>query len=377
MKRKKILFLITKSNFGGAQRYVFDLATNLDPDRYEVAVAFGPGGELARRLRRERVRTLPIPTLANSAGLFGDLQAFGAILQLLWRERPDVLHVNSGKAGVMGALAGRVLFVPRIVFTAHGWAFNEDRPEWQKFLLKLLHALTVVCSHAAIAVSHAAKRELAFPLLTKNMRVIHNGRREPTFVPRERARETCIERSWELAPYARDPWSATVAELHPTKHHDVMLRAMKIVKTNTPRARHLIIGSGVEEARLRKLIKEYGLTEHVFLLGQLDDAARYLAAFDLFVLPSRSEAFPYALVEACFAGLPIVASEVGGIPELLADGRAGVLVPQGDVPALAHAYISLIENESRRAGYARAAEARASHFSLPRMVAETVHVYEE
>ena len=128
-QRKKVLYLITKSNFGGAQRYVYDLATALPREKYEAVVAFGgtgaPGskpGQLAEMLGEANVSTVYLHALGRDYSIM-DVRSFFEILQLIKIESPDVLHLNSSKAGGLGALAGRLCHVPQIIYTANGWPF--------------------------------------------------------------------------------------------------------------------------------------------------------------------------------------------------------------------------------------------------------------
>src|SRR3989338_2948675 len=125
--KKKVLFLITKATWGRAQKYVYDLATNLSKDQFEPIVAFGEYGRLQQLLNETKIETRRIPSLGRDIALVSDISSFFQILNCLWRVRHDVVHLNSSKAAALGALAARILFVPKIVFTVHGWPFKEDR----------------------------------------------------------------------------------------------------------------------------------------------------------------------------------------------------------------------------------------------------------
>ena len=186
--RKKILFLITKSNWGGAQRYVFDIASNLDKERFEAVVALGGDGMLAQELKKHHVRVIHIENLVRDISLFRELRAITELWRIIRAERPDVLHINSSKAGGLGALIGRIAQVPSIIFTAHGWAFNEDRSPLSRCLIKILHACTVLLSHITVAVSETLKAQLNIPFLQKKMIVIHNGRTITSLLGRNEAR---------------------------------------------------------------------------------------------------------------------------------------------------------------------------------------------
>src|SRR4051812_28358025 len=121
MAKIKILFAVTKGNWGGAQKYVYDLATSLPPADFEVSAMFGESGELKKRLDEKQIPVHSISALSRDIKIWSDLKAFGQIYQILRRERPDVLHLNSPKMGLLGALAGRLVGVKKIIYTSHGW----------------------------------------------------------------------------------------------------------------------------------------------------------------------------------------------------------------------------------------------------------------
>ncbi len=373
--KKKVLFLITKSNWGGAQRYVYDLAVGLPKDDFDVVVALGGDGPLATKLRAAGIKVISIPSLQRDVSLTKELRSLREISDIIEVEHPDILHINSSKAGVYGALIGRIRRVPKIIFTAHGWAFNEDRPFWQRLIVKKLHWLTVLFSHHTIAVSEEVKRQMNWPFSRAKMTVIYNGRDIKYLKSREDARATLIEHEPKLQKYRDDFWSMTIAELHPVKRHDAVIKSMKEVVRRWPHTRHLIISGGQDEVYLRRLIKALELEDNVFLLGQVDEAAQYLKAADLFVLASRSEAMPYVIIESCIAGLPIVATAVGGIPEVIENGKSGLLTEPLDNKALFEAIFELRTNEQKRLLLAEGALKRSQEFTFSKTLNKTLDLY--
>ena len=169
---------------------------------------------------------------------------------------------------------------------------------------------------------------------------------------------------------------ATVANLRPEKGHDVLLRAAALVRRQVPDVRFRLIGDGPEQAALRALASGVGVTDIVEFLGHREDVPALLADADVFAFPSRTEAFPNGLIEAMAAGLPVVASAVGGMLELIEHDRNGLLVPAGDEHALAAAIINVIGHESRADALGDAARATiASRYSFERMVASFTDLY--
>lgn len=373
--KKKILFLITKSNFGGAQHYVFDLATNLDTKTFEVVVALGGTGRLYDELIKKGVRVIALNALERDFSLTKEMEATRELWHIIKSERPDILHINSSKAGGLGAFIGRLLFVPKIIFTAHGWAFNEKRPWWQKVIIKILHALTIFLAHTTIAVSKMTKQQMNFPGTQGKMSVVHNGKTVQKLYSRAFARSFFAEYVPILRDHTDDFWSVTIGELHPIKQHEVTIRALAEVTNQNQNICHIIIGDGERRAYLESLVRKLGLEHVVFFTGNILDASLYLKAFDLFILASRSEAMPYVITEACIAGLPIIASKVGGIPEVVRHEKEGLLFPQGDVGALTKCYTQLLSDPELRNTLAQNALLRSQDFTLEKMVRDTVKLY--
>lgn len=364
----KILYVITKSNWGGAQKYVYDLAVAAKGAGNEVAVALGGDGILVDKLRAAEVRVVSVPELGRDVRLLADLHAFRFLKKLFKEEAPDVVHLNSSKIGFLGALAGRRARVPRIVFTAHGWAFNEERPYLARLALIFLYWCTILLSHVTITVSYAVRRQmLPLPLMRGKMTVIHNGLREPTtFLEKAAARK-----SLGLPPDALIV--GTIAELHPVKGTADAIRA---VAENSLPIHFAIIGEGELHSDLTALIGAYHAEDRIELLGAKDDAAQYLKAFDIFLLASHSEACPYVLLEAGAARLPVVATRAGGIPEIIKDNETGLLVPPRYPSMIASALKTLAEDPKlgEKLGEHLARHVRNS-FSIDRMRNDTIALY--
>lgn len=344
-KPKKVLFLITKSNWGGAQRYVYDLATALNRNEFEPVVALGGNGTLVDMLHHAGIRTITIKSLVRDVDAKQELTLVRELYSIFRTEKPDVLHLNSSKAGAMGAFVGRLARVRRIIFTAHGWAFNEDRPFWQRLIIKAIHYATVVLSHHTIAVSSGMMREMNWPGVQTKMSVINPGRSIGVMFTKAEAREKIVDFFPALLSYQNDPWLVCVAELHPIKRHQVLFEAVRSLTATNPHLRLICIGDGQLRTSLEAWVKDRGMAEHIFVVGSLHEAARFLKAFDLFVLASKSESYGYVLHEAGLAGLPIVATNVGGITDIVTDNKTGLLIPPDNSPALAGALSSILTDD--------------------------------
>lgn len=377
-KRPKILYVITKGNWGGAQRYVFDLATSLthsqstfQAGKPDIAVIYGSPGKLPGELENHGIRTIQIKSLKRDVNPLLDLQSFKALLKIFREEKPDIVHLNASKIGGLGALAARLAGVPKIIFTAHGWAWNEDRPFISKTLIILAHWLTIILCHKTIAVCEAIKKQaVKLPLVGEHkIVVVPNGIDPITFEEKTTAR-------LKIGGGSEKIWIGTVAELHKNKGLDILIDAFAATNHESHNAALYIIGEGEERKSLEKQIKSLGLSNRIHLVGFISDAERLLKAFDVFVLPSRTEAFPYVILEAGLAQLPIVASAVGGIPEIIKNLKTGLLVKRGDRNELASILELLVTDSALVAEIGQGIRKKVeNNYSKNVMVEKTLSVY--
>lgn len=375
-KPRKVLFLITKSNWGGAQRYVYDLATNLDKNKFEPVVALGGDGTLVTMLENAHVRVIKLTQMRNDASLKNAWQNFRELLKIVRQEKPTVLHLNSSIAGLLGAIVGRLAFVPKIIFTAHGWAFNEDRSFGQRLIIKCLHYLTVLLAHRTIAVSSAIVKQMNWPGVRSKMKIINPGRTIGPMYERSDARTKIIDFCPTLAKFSSDQWIVSIAELHPIKRHLVMIEALAAVIKKQPSTRLILIGEGTERSNIENKITKLGLQDNIFLLGNIVEAARFLKAFDLFVLASKSESYGYVLVEAGLAQVPIITTNVGGTTDIVENTNEGILIKPDDVSALTAAILITSQNDTQTSDRVNALYNKLHNRTVTKMIQQTESLYE-
>jgi len=381
--KKKILIAITKANWGGAQKYVFDLATNLSKDQFEVTVLVGQGGTLLEKLKTCGVRMISLSELGRDIRPTSDRQAFRELKKILLTENFDILHLNSSKMGLFGALAGQLVGVKKIIFTAHGWAFNEDIGWLKKFGFKILQWLTVMLAHQTICVSESTKRQISgWPFLKNKLAVIYNGINDIKFLDLQTAREALLSRienqSLKTELLSQSLWAGTIGELHKNKGQTFLISAWAELQNEVPDLPPLfIIGEGEERQWLEKLVREKKLTEKVFLLGQIPNASDYLKAFNLFILPSITEGLPFVVLEAGKASCAVVASRVGGLPEIITNGENGILVRKKNVGDLKQAISQILFDSQKMAYFGHNLEQKIElGFSQAKMIRETIKMYQ-
>ncbi|TSC83648.1 MAG: hypothetical protein G01um101417_459 [Parcubacteria group bacterium Gr01-1014_17] len=381
--KKKVLFLVTKGNWGGAQRYVFDLATALPKERFEAVVACGEqsrttngdGNALSEKLKIAGVRCERVPSLGPDIS-FADIGTFQEIFRLLKTEQPDILHLNSSKAAGLGALAARLQqhFI-KIIFTVHGWPFNEQRQFIERAAIFLLSWLTALLSHTVIVICRADEklgRQLWF--VKKKIRLIHNGIKPFSTIERNEARTTLI-------PNARPDTIliVTIAELTKNKGLAYALRAVATLahEKDLPPFQYVIIGEGELRSALEKIILENNLSVIARLAGFIPDARTLLSGADIFLLPSLKEGLPYALLEAGVACVPVVATNVGGISDIIDDMQSGILLRAKREKEIADALRFLMTNHKKRDAFGVALKQKVlSEFGFEKMLVKTLVVYD-
>ncbi len=373
----KILYIITKSNWGGAQRHVFDLASHAKKNGQDVVVAIGGEGMLRDKLREASIATRSIGSLRRDIKLTDEFISLRDIYKIIKSEKPDILHLHSPKAGGLGAVAGRLRGVKKIVFTVHGWAFNEDRPLYQKVLIGFFSWLIMLFSTHVITLSEKETGQTQmFPLVSSKIRMVPLGISPPIFFGTTSARLFFQSKIGE--PLEKKIVLGTISELHPNKGLIYAINAFAEVIQKFPTLIFFIIGNGQQQASLEALIKEKGLEKKVILLGYVENAAEYLKAFNIFMLPSVKEGLPYALIEAGYASLPVLATAVGGIPEIIDDMKSGVLIQPRKSSEIAHALEFLLSHKNIQREYGHNLHEKVkAKFNIEAMLVKNMQIYSE
>lgn len=381
--RIRILQVIT-SLAGGAGLQVCQLAQHLDARRFDVRLAFGPGYPLDALVVARGIAHHELPwtrRLAPLALARGTLR----LAQLLGRERFDIVHTHCSIAGALGrplaywqrGAARR----PRVLFTVHAFASRPWQPAWrQRAALAVERALDRCTDHYCVS-THAVRAALCAKGIAPPGRVsviplgIEHGPADPARLadPHARARARC---DLGLAPDAFAIGAA--GRLEEQKGFAHLIRALPMIRQAVPQAVLVIVGAGPLANALARAARSAGVAHATHFTGWRDDLPALLPGFDLFCLPSLWETFGYVLPEAMAAGVPVVASEVEGIPEVLGHGRLGVLVPPANSAALARAIVALAHDAPRRTRLAEAARRHAlDEYSLQTMIGRYEVLYQK
>ena len=359
--RPRILLLVTLAEVGGAQTYVTLLIPGL-VEEFDVTVAASGPGPLREAVEAAGARYVPLQHVRRAVSLWHDPLGLVELIRLCRSERPLIVHANSSKAGVLGRIAAWLARVPVRIFTVHGWAFAQY--------------------HGAASTLYLWLDRLVRPLTTQFICVAQSTREAGI------AARTCRPQTTSVIPNAVDvaatsrasldgnpPRVVSVGRLKEPKDFVGLVQALSVADVPYSAA---IVGDGPDRELVEEAIRGHAVEDRVALLGERDDVAAQLAQSDVFVLASRSEGMPLSVLEAMAAGLPVVATAVGGVPELVVSGETGLLVPPGDIDALAAALRTVLSDAQLRRAMGDAGRARAQQlFDLPGFRAAHVRLYRE
>ena len=329
-QRPRLLILVTLAEVGGAQAYVSLLLPALTG--FDVTVAAHGPGPVEEAARSAGLPFVPLRHVRRALHPWRDLLGLVELFRLCRQVRPEIVHANSSKAGVLGRVAAVLARVPIRIFTVHGWAFAAHQGLagrlylWAERLMRPLTTLAICVSENERALGLSARTCSA-----QKTAVVYNAVETTPVVERQ---ETPL------------PRVVSVGRFKYPKDFGTLIEAL--AKLDRPFFAQLV-GDGPDRAELEAATRRHHLSASVEFLGEREDVPALLAAADIFVLSSRSEGLPISVLEAMSAQLPVVGSAVGGVPELVLEGETGLLVPSGDAEALADALSSLLsDGELRR-----------------------------
>lgn len=376
-EKRRIFCVVTQGEEGGAQRFVAQLAQHLDADRFMMHVVWGDRSESAlARVLPAHVTHATSKYLVRNISILRDMRAISELRRQIAHFQPDIVLCVSSKAGFIGSRAARGLrySMPelKVIYRIGGWTFNDPWPAWKRQLYIWLERISARWKDV-IVLNNSHDLDQAHRLgITPRSKVvkIYNGLDAyMPFIVKDTARSFLDSRVPQTSRGVSYDWLiGTVANLYTTKDIPTLIGAASRVGGNV---RFVVIGDGPQRKTLEHLIERYGLEDRFFLLGRVRDAWKYLSGLDVFVLPSVKEGFPWALLEAMAAKIPVVATSVGAVPEMIEDNVSGILCKPGDAEQIAHGIVRLLSSDKLRQDLAIDAHQQVlNKFSLREMIAK-------
>ena len=378
---------------GGSAQNTLLTALNHDPQSYSVCLLKGSAGESAMTeaetelvnqqlaaAKKQGIEITNLLSLVRRISPFNDLKAFVSIFRMLHTCKPDIVHTHTSKAGILGRLAAWVVRVPIIIHTPHGHVFYGHFGRSLSRIFLRIERLLGRITHHQIALTPEEGNDYLNLGVSKpgNSSVIHSG------VDVHRFSKGAKKRTMKREELAISPDSLVIGYvgwLIPIKGVNYLVTAMAKVAEEHPKSLLVLVGKGddksEEEVRIKKQVANLDLTDRVRFLGWRPDVDELMGCFDIFVLPSLNEGMGRVLVEAMAAGVPIVASRIGGIPDLVKDGKNGVLVRPADATALEKIISDLLADEEKRNRMAEAGKKMCRSYSTEAMVGKIDDLYRE
>lgn len=385
--RRTVIHVITQLDRGGSARNTFSTVLGHDRDRFRVGLVYGrstarseaEAAQLAadlEELRQAGVALLEVPSLVREIRPLRDARATLALWWLFRKERPALVHTHTSKAGAIGRVAAWLAHIPVVIHTPHGHIFYGYYGRVMSGVMRLFEqALARITDRIVTLTDRGAQEHVQYRIAGPEKFVtIPSGITLSAF---QSVRVDPVAQRKEMGVPAEGLVIGTVGRLVPIKGHVWLLRAAPLVLAEFPQATFVFVGEGPLLSRLQQLAAELGISGHVMFLGARLDVPECLAALDVFAFPSINEGMGRALIEAMAVGLPVVATRVGGIPDVVADGETGVLVPPRDEAALAGALLGLLRDPRRRQTYGQAARrSMDERFDVEAMVGAIDRLYE-
>jgi len=369
----KVLQVLVGGNWAGGAAVVHPFVKRLIEEGYEVWVLCLTD-EVARRFKEIGARTIQSNRWNRQIAL-SDISAFLELIKICRLHRFDIVHAHTSKGGLFGRLAAFLMRVPIIIYTVHGFTFNEFSPALQKLFYAFLEILASPFCDLTIAVSNGHRRLAVRYKLVRPGRIItiHNGIDVKCF-------RTDLNRDYRSKMFSCPAGSilvGTVGRLVASKGPEYLLRAIPSVIDRYPQARIVFIGAGPQQAELIALSKRLGVSEFCEWLGFRWDIPELLACLDVFVLPSPREGLSVAIIEAMASARPIVATDITGNRDLIDSGLNGILVEPGNPLALSNAIIDLIANREFAKTIGNRARKRVEQsFTVDKMVERNLQAYD-
>jgi glycosyltransferase involved in cell wall biosynthesis len=373
MKKVNILH-VAATTTGGVGLNILLLAKYLNKERFAISVAVALGSPLDEEFRKQGVEIYPIHMsrephcLRNIVGLY-------ELWKLIGSKKFAIVHTHTSVGGALGRIAAKARRVPIVLWTIHGWAFNYPMGILSQRVFRLIERFLDYFTDHYVAVSRDM-REVGIQAgvtIPEKVSIIYHGiESEPWNTPKH---DDNLREVWGIG---EDIFSVVgnIARLEPQKAIDDFLKAARIVKEQIPNVKFLVVGDGPLRAHMERLAAQLGIADNVFFTGWQKDVPAYLDMFDVLCISSRWEGFPFLLLEAMTSKTPVVATRGGGIPEMVEDGKTGLLVPPASPAALAQGIIKLITNKGRAQEMGEASKKRVQQqFSIAQMINQYEKLY--
>jgi glycosyltransferase involved in cell wall biosynthesis len=374
----RIIHIHTLPVISGSGLNTYLTMSGMDRATFEVELACAPGGRLIDLIRGRGMKVRLFKNLVQPLNPLKDLLGLIDLTRFLRKKRYHIVHTHNSKAGFIGRLAAKWAGVPIIVHTVHGFSFHDSEPAWRQILFRNLERLASRWCDKMVFISQplidwALRDRIAG---REKILKIYSGIELDHFKPVLDEEKRAFKKEWGIEEEA--PVVGMVSKLWEGKGHTTLIHAFEALKAEIPEAVLVIVGEGYLRDPLADLVNRLGLKDSVLFTGFQMDVRRIIATFDVAVLPSFFEGMGRVLLEAMAMAKPVVASSVGGIPDLVHHGKNGLLVTPGSVSELKSGLLTLIRDKDLAKEMGKEGRKRISEeFSASRMAQSIEKLYRE
>ncbi|MGL5560174.1 MAG: glycosyltransferase family 4 protein [Paraclostridium dentum] len=374
MKKIKVLH-ITQATIGGTLEYLKLFFNNIDKDKYEVNLVCPNYGPMKSEIENIGVK-VHVVDMSRDINVKDDLKSFIELKKIIKKLNPDIVHLHSSKAGVLGKLAAYLNKKP-CIYNAHGWAFSMNVNNKKKKIYALIEKYTSIFCNKIVNISNY-EYELAkkYKIANENKMVtIYNGIDINKFNNSKYEKEKVLE---ELNIPSNSFVVGMVARISEQKDPESFIRIAKKLCDQLENVYFVLVGDGELRPKIDSMIKTYRIEDKVKITGWVDDVNKYISIFDVGILTSKWEGFGLVLTEYMAASKPIVASNVGGIPELIVDKYNGFLVEKNKDDEFVKCILELNSNIELRTIYVQnSLKQLESKFNIKKLVEMHDEIYKE
>jgi len=384
----KILHIITRLDMGGSAQNTL-LGCRELCGKYEIILVHGLSresrmtdaekqvvNEKIEAARRQGVEIIPLPSMVRSIRPVKDFKALLSLVRLVLKEKPDIVHTHSSKDGILGRLAARIAGAPQIIHTPHGHVFYGHFGAFASKIFLWIEKIFSRFTDRVVALTDGEKDDYINLSVCppEQLFKIHSGVDVKKFM---NANGNRVEKRRSLGLDQNEPVIGFVGWLLPIKGPDYLLKAMDYVWRGHPETSLIMVGKGDMDVELRAEALKKNANGKIKFLGWREDIDEIMPLFDMLVLPSLNEGMGRVLVEAMAAGKPVVASRVGGIPDLVRHEETGYLVPPADEEALAEGIKKLLDDPEKARQMGQRGKEYCHQFSLEAMIERLDNLYSE
>jgi glycosyltransferase involved in cell wall biosynthesis len=384
----KILHIITRLDMGGSAQNTLLTCKELS-GKFETILVHGLSHESGmsdlekkivedgiEKAKAQGVKVIPLPSLVRSIRPIKDLKALLSLVWLIFKEKPDIIHTHSSKAGILGRVAAKIAFVPRIIHTPHGHVFYGHFGPIASKVFLWIEKLFSRFTDRIVALTDGEKNDYENLSVSPSEKLlkIHSGVDISQYM---KSNGNMVEKRRSLGLDQNSMVVGFVGWLLPIKGPEYLLKSMEYVWQEYPETALVFVGKGDLDLDLRAQAGQVSANGRVKFLGWRDDINEIMPVFDMLVLPSLNEGMGRVLVEAMASGKPIVASNVGGIPDLVRHGETGYLVPPADEKALADNIKKLLADPGNAWEMGQQGKKHCQQFSLEAMIEKLDDLYSD